>query len=242
MNRGASDGRVANEPLATDAAAPAAAIGTDDATRIVRVWDLPLRLWHWSLVAALGVSLYTGLSGQIHLFDLHAWAGYTVIGLMIFRLGWWCWGGIHARWHAYLTTPRQLIDYARGRHDPRHAHTPPGALMAIALWIAVALQSGSGLFASDFIFNRGPLASHLTEAGVRQATWIHVRAFWVIVALAVVHVLAIAAYTAIRRDALAVAMITGRKPLIGAPTPNYLVRAIATMLAAAWLARVIVSY
>jgi cytochrome b len=208
----------------------------------VRVWDLPLRLWHWSVVGALAVSLYTGLSGQIHLFDLHALAGYTVIALLLFRLAWGFWGGAYARWTQYLTTPRALFDHARGRHDPAQAHTPPGALMAVAVWITLAIQAGSGLFASDFIFNRGPLATHVTEAGVRQATWIHVRAFWIVLTLASLHVIAIAAYWIVRREPLALAMITGRKPLLGAATPNLMVRGILTAAAAVWATRLIISY
>jgi cytochrome b len=204
----------------------------DGAARPVRVWDVPLRIWHWALIAALSVSLYTGLSGQIHLFDLHAQAGYTTIGLLLFRLGWGVWGGRYARWTHYGTTPARLFGYVRGRHDPTRAHSPPGALMAIAVCAVIALQAGTGLFASDDIFNRGPLAGYLTNTGVRQATWIHVRLFWAIIALGAVHMLALAAYWLIGRERLAIGMITGRKPIAGEPTPNYLVRALLTLAVA----------
>jgi cytochrome b len=218
------------------------ATDTDTASRPIRVWDLPLRIWHWTMAGVLAVSLYTGLSGQIHLFDLHATAGYTIVGLLFFRLGWGFWGGVYARWHNYGTSPLRLLAYARGMHDPRQAHTPPGAAMAVLVWAVIAVQAGSGLFSSDFIFNSGPLASYLSDGGVRRATWIHVRAFWIIIALVTLHVAAITGYWVVRRDPLALAMITGSKPMVGEPTPNMLLRGLVTAVGAAWVTRLVINY
>ncbi len=213
----------------------------------VRVWDLPLRLWHWALIAALAVSLYTGLTGDITLFDLHKQAGYTVLGLLGFRVLWGLWGGIHTRWWRYGTTPMALWRYFRDIRKPgshilvRNPHTPPGALMAIGLWCVVAVQAGTGLYSSDMIISRGPLVRGASDELVRNATWIHVRAFWLIFVLAGIHILAIACYHLFLKEPLAKAMITGRKPFVGPATPNYLIRAVLTLAAAAYTVRWIVT-
>ncbi len=211
-----------------------------------KVWDLGLRLWHWAFITTLAVSLYTGLSGDISLFDLHAQAGYLVLVLLAFRLLWGFWGGRHARWWRYGVTPTALLRYGQALFRPGHPlpsqnpHTPPGALMAIALWLVVALQAGSGLFSSDFIFNQGPLARELSDAGVRQATWIHVRAFWLIIALASVHLLALLGYWLLLRQPLAGAMLHGRKAFAGAPTGEHPWRALLTLVVAAVLIRYLI--
>jgi cytochrome b len=213
----------------------------------VRVWDLPLRLWHWSMIAALAVSLYTGLTGDIMLFDLHKQAGYTVLGLLAFRLLWGLWGGLHARWWRYGTTPVALWRYFRNLRKPeshiltQNPHTPPGALMAIGLWCVVALQAGTGLYSSDMIISRGPLVRGASDELVRNMTWIHVRAFWLIFILAGIHILAIASYHLFLKEPLAKAMITGRKPFVGPETPNFVIRAVLTLAAAIYLVRWIVT-
>ncbi len=192
------------------------------------IWDWPLRLWHWTFAAALVVSLYTGLADDITLMDAHLISGQLVVVLLLFRLGWAAWGGRHARLTTYLSAPRRLIAQVRGMPaDPSAAHTPLGAMMAVVIWLAAAVQAGTGLFSSDDIFTEGPFARHLSDAGVDTATFIHHRAFWIIIALAAGHVATIAWYGIWRRDALALGMFTGHK---AGPAPDHAHRLVAGIL------------
>ena len=75
---------------------------------------------------------------------------------MVFRLGWGLWGGQYARFTHYWTTSRAFVDHFLRRGEPK-AHTSPGIALAVVLLLAVAVQVGTGLFATDDIFNEGPL-------------------------------------------------------------------------------------
>ena len=90
----------------------------------VKVWDWPLRVWHWAFAACLCALLYTGLRETSPLLPWHMRCGVLLVGLLLFRLLWGFWGGAHARWRGYGVSPRQFIDHFRGRRvdDP---HTAP---------------------------------------------------------------------------------------------------------------------
>ena len=75
---------------------------------------------------------------------------------MVFRLGWGLWDGLYARFTHYWTTPRAFVNHFLRRGEPK-AHTSPGVALAVVLLLAVAVQVGTGLFATDDIFNEGPL-------------------------------------------------------------------------------------
>jgi cytochrome b len=207
----------------------------DTKTAAALTWDWPHRLWHWAFAAALCVSLYSGLADDLELMDLHMATGACVIGLMLFRFGWACWGGRYVRFSQYRTSPAAIW-----RHFARHdvagtVHSAPGAAMAIAMWTVVLVQVASGPFSSDDIFTEGPFAHYLSDSGVDLATRIHTLVYWLIVALIVTHLLALAWY-AWRRDPVAVSMWTGRGGGGLPPIQGHLpVRAISTAAAAAAL-------
>ena len=192
----------------------------------VKVWDWPLRVWHWLFAICIGCLLYTGLSGDLSLLSWHMRFGCAMVGLVIFRLLWGIWGGLHARWPIYRVGPRAFFSHFRGGRvdDP---HTAPGRAMAIAMVVLAGVQAGTGLFANDAIFNEGPLARYVSEDTSNDLTWIHNRVFMGIIACAVVHLLAHAVY-ALRRDSTPLAMFTGSKPADVAETPDYWMRALVT--------------
>ncbi len=169
-------------------------------------WDWPHRIWHWAFAIAIAVSSITGYIGGFELMDVHVASGVCVLGLLSFRLVWWFWGSAPVRIRQYRTTPMRLWQQFRG-FVPSTAgeHSPAGAAMAIAMFVAVSMQALSGLFASDDIVTEGPYAHLLDESGVHVANAIHTRIYIVIWALAFVHVAAIAAY-AVRRDPIAHSM------------------------------------
>ena len=178
----------------------------------VRVWDLPTRLFHWLLALAVVGQLATGLTGVM---EWHFRIGYLVLALLLFRLAWGFVGGHWSRFRAFLYSPGSLINYLRGEAQPHHlvGHTPLGALSVFALLVLLGLQVASGLVADDEISASGPLTRFVSNATVSLASAWHVFAKWVVLALVVLHVLAVVFYVTVRRQHLVRPMISGDKLL-----------------------------
>jgi cytochrome b len=108
------------------------------------VWDIGIRLFHWTLVTLFIVSY---LSGDQH--DLHTWSGYAVIGLLGFRLFWGFFGSRHARFADFLYPPRAVWQYLAGllRRKPPHyaGHNPAGGWMVFLLLTTLLAVCYSGL-------------------------------------------------------------------------------------------------
>ena len=197
----------------------------------VKVWDLPLRIWHWAFAVCLAGLLYTGLSGDLSLLRWHMRLGAVMVGLLLFRLLWGLWGAIHARWRGYVPSLRQFVAHFRGGRvdDP---HTAPGRVLAIGFVALAAVQATTGLFANDDIFTEGPLARTVSDALSDRLTWVHNRVFMGLIALVAVHLTAHVVY-ALRRDPTPLAMFTGRKRAAVGPAANHWLRAALTAALAA---------
>ncbi|MCZ6890699.1 MAG: cytochrome b/b6 domain-containing protein [Gammaproteobacteria bacterium] len=211
----------------------------------VLVWDLPLRLWHWTFAVCVTFSLYTGLAGDISLMTWHQRSGLTILGLLAFRLCWGVWGGRYARLRHYFTTPSKVLDHFRkprvGGHGTRghksgDPHTAPGIALVALLFLVVAVQATTGLFATDDIFNEGPLNRYVSKGVARDMTWIHHRALWGIIGLITVHLTAHAIYGLWLKDPTPLAMFSGRKFSAVAPTRHFYGRAALTAAAIAAVA------
>jgi len=200
----------------------------------VLTWDWPHRLWHWSFAVCIGVSLYTGLDGDSGIMDVHIASGVTVLGLLLFRLGWALWGSRYVRVTEYRTSAAAVWRHLRGQ--PRgSAHSAPAAAMALAMFGTVLIQALTGLFSSDDILTDGPYAHLLESRGVDIATAIHTRVFWIVLVLVAVHLIAVAWY-ATRRDPIALSMLHGRQTTtLQAISQHRWLHATATILGAAML-------
>lgn len=180
------------------------------------VWDIPTRLFHWLLAAAIVGAYWTGEFGG---FDKtwHMRFGYAVLALVIFRILWGLFGSRSARFTSFLRGPGTVWAYLRTfgsrRADPTDTHNPLGALSVIALLLAVLAQAGSGLFASDDILTEGPLNGLLPGAVDSIANRTHGLAVWFIIALVVLHLAAIAYYRFHKGENLTGAMVTGYREL-----------------------------
>ncbi|MFT3736348.1 MAG: cytochrome b/b6 domain-containing protein [Rhodocyclaceae bacterium] len=179
-------------------------------TRRVRVWDLPLRLFHWLLLAGVATAFYAVKTGNI---ELHAKAGYCVLALLIFRLIWGFIGGSNARFFNFIKGPGAILSYLRGKTKP-HAtgHNPLGALSVLGLLGVLLLQSITGLFNhSDDYFFDGPLFNKISGELFGKLNGIHDAMEYVILGLIGLHILAILFYRLVKRDKLIKPMITGSK-------------------------------
>jgi cytochrome b len=198
------------ELLSDFGAVEGAAAGREDARRAV-LWDLPLRVFHWSLVAAVTVAIVTGELGGAWM-PWHGRAGLVIVGLLVFRLLWGVLGSATSRFTQFAPTPARLLGYLRGPWRGV-GHNPLGALSVFALLGLLSLQAATGLFGNDDIAFAGPL-NHLVDdaAGARATGWHR----WLangLIALVALHLLAIAFHVLVKRHRLVRPMITGRHAL-----------------------------
>src|SRR5262249_45928762 len=100
--------------------------------RVLRVWDIPVRLFHWTLVALIVLSFATAQIGG-NAMQYHEWSGFTILTLVLFRLLWGFVGSTHARFGAFLRSPRSALAYARSLRQGKPAfhagHNPLGGWM-----------------------------------------------------------------------------------------------------------------
>lgn len=180
----------------------------------VAVWDLPTRIFHWTLVILVAFSWW---SGENERFEWHFWSGYAILTLLIFRIIWGFVGSSTARFTGFVRGPMAGIAHMRellGRHELRDVgHNAIGGWMVVALILALLGQAVTGLFADDTILTMGPLGE-LVSSGTRDwLTDIHEVLINIILVMIGLHVLAVLAYLALRKINLVKPMITGRKAL-----------------------------
>jgi cytochrome b len=179
-------------------------------TRSLKVWDIWIRLVHWAIVLLLPFSIWTAKTDR---WDWHFYSGFTILTLVLFRIAWGFVGSDTARFSRFLKNPmeglRHLGHFRRRAAAAEIGHNAAGGWMVLVMLLALLAQAVSGLFADDLIFTRGPLARWAGEAVSDRATSIHLRVFWVILASAALHILAIIAYRVLRGQNLVGPMITG---------------------------------
>lgn len=184
----------------------------------VRVWDLPIRLFHWALTVAVIGLVITGKTGG-NAMPWHFRFGYLVLGLLVFRLLWGFVGGRWSRFRSFAYGPGALQRYLKGRPRDGDAfeigHSPTGALSVFALLVFLALQVASGLVSWDEIVQiGGPLNRFVSDATASKALWYHKQVGqWVIITLVVLHVGAVLFYLLRKKRNLIAPMWHGDKPL-----------------------------
>ena len=165
------------------------------------VWDAPVRLFHWLLVAMFAVAWITAESDRWML--AHVTAGYTMAGLVVFRLAWGLVGTTHARFADFVRGPKAVMAYVgsmlRGRPEHHTGHNPAGAIAIIGMLALTALTVASG-----WALQQGIAGEALEDLHEAVATGL--------LALALVHVGAVVLSSALHGDNLVAAMLHGRKP------------------------------
>lgn len=184
-------------------------------TRLIRVWDWPVRLCHWALVLAVAGLYATGKYGWLDM-DWHFRFGYAALALLLFRMAWGFVGSEHARFADFLRGPKAILGYLASWRSlpPEQAypgHNPLGALSVLALLGLLLLQVVSGLYSNDQIMVYGPLAERISQSASDDWTrWHHLGETLLLVLIAV-HLLAIAAHRFARGEKLLGPMLHGRK-------------------------------
>ncbi len=184
---------------------------------LMKVWDGPIRLFHWAITLLVLVSYLT------YRFDRLGWhmlSGYTILALLLFRLAWGFVGSDTARFSSFLGSPlaglAHLRTITRREPDDQIGHNAAGGWMVLALLLSLLLQTGTGLFANDEIMNQGPLSGWVGDSTSHWLTRIHVFNFNILLGLIGLHVLFVLIYAAIKGQNLLRPMITGKKRLLAA--------------------------
>lgn len=185
--------------------------------RLVRVWDLPTRLFHWALALCFaGAVLSAKLGGNAMVW--HMRLGCAMLTLIAFRLLWGFLGGRWSRFSSFLYRPAQVWRYLRGRARPADhfevGHNPLGALSVLLMLACLLLQVGSGLIADDEIAASGPLVRFVSSEISQYWTAYHKDyGQWVLFALVGLHLLAVVFKQFIQGQQLIGPMFNGDKVL-----------------------------
>ena len=217
------------------------------AGRVVFVWDLPTRLFHW-LVVALVPAAY--LTWRLNWMDWHAWVGDSLLALLIFRVLWGFFGSDTARFSSFLASPRRaarhLAQIFRREPDVQAGHNPAGGWMVMLLLALLLGQTLTGLYVDNDVANEGPLTELSPARIANMVTALHDKLLWdALLAAVALHVLAILVYGLAKRHNLLVPMITGRKRLpesVPAPCMALPTRALVLFAAAAAAAAALANY
>jgi cytochrome b len=180
----------------------------------MRVWDAPIRLFHWMIVILVVVSWYTAHSGRM---ELHFYSGYTILTLLLFRIGWGFIGSDTARFSRFLKNPlagfRHLAHFPRREPDNEIGHNAAGGWFVLVLLGVLLFQAATGLFSNDDVVSQGPFADRVGKEISNQITHYHDLNFNIILAATGLHVLMVLLYAAIKRQDLVRPMVTGKKRL-----------------------------
>lgn len=198
---------------------------TRAARESILVWDAPVRIFHWLMVLCFAGAYLTAESESLRL--VHITLGYTMAGLVGFRLVWGIAGSRYARFSNFIRGPAAVFRYLRSLfsgHPERYiGHNPAGALAIIALLGATVLLVVTGWA------NYNDIGGNWTEE-------LHEGVANTMLALVVIHVVAVLVSSWLHRENLVGAMLHGHKS--GAPADGIRKswRTLAAVLLAAVLA------
>ena len=175
-------------------------------------WDLATRVFHWALAVLVVFSFTTGKIGGPWL-EWHMRSGYAILALLLFRVAWGFAGPANARFTAFVRGPAAAVGHARDlfarRVGATVGHTALGGWMVVVMLAVLALQAATGLFTNDESSHEGPLARMVSNAMVDRMSVIHGWNQWVVAAVVVVHVAAIAYYHAVLKANVTRGMVSG---------------------------------
>jgi cytochrome b len=180
----------------------------------IKVWDLPVRIFHWSLASLFLVAYIT----EDHFMTLHTLAGYIIGGLILFRLIWGFIGTEHARFKDFSYPPTRVISYLKSvisfKAEHYIGHNPAGGAMVFALLLFVAGTVFTGLVAYGGEQASGPFAGVMAStprAVEKAAEEVHEFFANFTLLLVLLHLTGVLLATLQHRENLVRSMVTGFK-------------------------------
>jgi cytochrome b len=184
------------------------------APRPVLVWDAPIRVFHWLIVALVAAAYATW---RLNWMIWHGWIGDAILALVLFRLSWGFFGGETARFSHFLASPRAAVRHLRSalRREPDRqvGHNPAGGWMILLLLALLLAETLTGLYIANDVADVGPLTEIVPAWAADAIESSHAILWDVLLAAIVLHVLAIAVFAAVKGQNLLRPMITGTKVL-----------------------------
>lgn len=174
----------------------------------------------------------------------HGWVGEALLALLLFRLLWGFFGSETARFSRFLASPRTVMRYTRyallREPDRQVGHNPAGGWMVALLLALLLAETLTGLYVANDIADVGPLTEVVPAPVADAISTAHAILWDVLLALIVLHVLAIGAYAVAKGQNLLAPMITGTKflpasipaPKMGSPARAALLLAVSAVAAA----------
>ena len=176
----------------------------DSPPQRIRVWDAPVRVFHWLMVLSFAGAWITAESDRW--LPVHVTLGYTMAGLVVFRLLWGVAGTRHARFGDFVRGPaavaRYVLSLLRGRPEHHAGHNPAGGWAILALLALAALAVLLGWATLEHVGGKWMEEAHEAVASL-------------MLGVVIVHVGGVLLGSWLHRENLVRAMITGRKT--GAP-------------------------
>jgi len=185
----------------------------------LRIWDAPVRLFHWALVLLIGAAWWTA---EQRMLDLHRLAGYSILALILFRILWGFVGSDTARFSSFVRGPVGVARYVavpmfrRGPSSALPGHNPLGGWSVVAMLALLLTQVLLGLISVDVDgIESGPFANLVDfDTGRAAAEW-HEFLFNLLLGVIGLHVAAVLFYLLYRRDNLIMPMVTGARAWAG---------------------------
>ena len=196
------------------------------------VWDIGIRLFHWSLVLVFIIAYLSGDDDS----NIHVYSGYIILGLVTFRVIWGVIGSQHARFKDFIYSPAEIIAHAkglfRGKVTAYRGHNPLGGLMTITLLFTLFLTVISGLIVYGEEgygpFSQSNTSYFISSANAsnpdgnndkdhtdsdEEAWWEEIHEFFsnLMILLIVFHIVGVIISSKIENENLVKAMITGYK-------------------------------
>ncbi len=166
----------------------------------VIIWDLPIRLFHWSFAGSLSAALAIGflVDDDNPLFQLHAIFGLMAAFTLVVRLLLGLFGSRHNRFTALPLRPAEIAGHfggvLTGKARRYLGHNPGGAVAALLMYIVVPLLLATGL-----------------GAGGETGEELHEGLAVTLLVLIGIHLAGIIWHSLRHREAVALSMLTGRK-------------------------------
>ena len=174
------------------------------------IWDLPLRVFHWSFMACVIGAIVTG---KMENYMLHERFGLAIMGLVSFRVIWGFVGSHTARFVNFLAGPKAFLKSAKAlwqkQADHKAGHSPTGGYATLALLAIPLVMALTGSFSTDDILYDGPFY-HLRPDWANRAGMVHEIGEKVIFLIIILHLGAMAYYYVRLKKNLIPAMITGK--------------------------------
>jgi cytochrome b len=179
----------------------------------IRIWDIWVRLFHWTLAVSVLFLLISGETGW-QFFDWHRTVGELALTLIVFRLLWGLAGSSNARLRHLVRHPKSalmhLADLFRRTPHQERGHNAAGSWAVLALLLIVGTQAVTGLFIADEDeFVEGALYGSLSSANTDLVYRIHMLNAQLLQIIVIVHVVMVFVYLLYARQNLIRPMITG---------------------------------